>query len=266
MENKEAKVTGQGIAPKVDEKGNPVVEKQGEGNQQPNADEGKKVQTQEENAEFARQRREAEKVKIAKDAEVKAIILATDGINPYTQKPIVDEYDVEEFKIMQGLKKEGKDPVADYHEAVKNQRKQSEQKMAEKAMDEEAVRKDISSFKAQHPDVDIASLMKDDKFKVFSKHTLTRVPLNEIYNDFLEAFPDKSPVEIAKAKQKEAELAAEAQRQANGQASPGSLGKQGDDGGQEFYSVEQIKKMSQKDVDANYEKVQKSLRKAGVIK
>ena len=86
----------------------------------------KKVQTKEERAHFAKlkreqKQREQEKAEADRQAELKrvkeeATLTAELGVikeNPYTKTPIVDKYDLETFKMMAEIAKNGGDPVKD---------------------------------------------------------------------------------------------------------------------------------------------------------
>ena len=66
------------------------------------------MQTPEENAEFARRRREEKRQSEIKAARQDAIITALDGINPYTGKKISSSADVDEFLLMKKLHSDSK--------------------------------------------------------------------------------------------------------------------------------------------------------------
>ena len=75
------------------------------------------------NSENARRRREAERQQELKKARYDAIKEAVDGINPYTNKPIVDDIDVEEYLQMKEIKKNGGDPLTDFSQHIKEKQR-----------------------------------------------------------------------------------------------------------------------------------------------
>lgn len=193
----------------------------------------KEVQSKEENAEFARMRREAETKAKLEQAKVDAIIEAV-GDNPYTGKPIRNKADADEYLLMKKIQKEGKDPIADYHEYVKPTNK------------EEWFNQDAKDFKSKYPDID-QSILNSDKFVRFAKGKVGVLPMAEIWADFTELFPQKK---------------AEAQALANKKSTPGKLAtpEQTDN----LYSKEQLQTMTQKQMLDNWEKVQKSAKKYNI--
>ena len=74
-----------------------------------------KTQTKEQNSENARRRREAERQaelkKVEAETREKAIIEVLNGKNPFTNEPMKDHADVEEYLLMKEIEKNGGDPV-----------------------------------------------------------------------------------------------------------------------------------------------------------
>jgi len=64
-----------------------------------------------------------EKKKAEREAYLKGIKMALGDRNPYTDKPIIDEEDLEEYEIMKKLDEQGKDPVEDYSDYIKEQKR-----------------------------------------------------------------------------------------------------------------------------------------------
>jgi len=221
-------------------------------------------QTDEENARFARERRErerqAELERVRKETKKEAIKIATKGVNPYTTKPIETDEDVEEFEIQVELEKAGKDPVADLAAAYKDREAKRIQSEKERKNIEESTKKDLADFKQKHPDVDVANLMSNPVFRTFTKYALGKEPLTSLYEDFLKLSPKQESKQ-----ETEEDLIKKAQQVANANATPGALGKPGAPT-KPFYTVDQIKKMSQKEVDADYDHVMASLRHHKVFK
>lgn len=192
------------------------------------------VQSKEENAEYARMRREAEtKAKIEK-AKVDAIIEAV-GDNPFTGKPIQNKADADEYLLMKRIKNEGKDPIADYYEYVKP------------ASKDQWLEKDAQEFKKKYPSVD-QTILNSEVFAKFAKGKIGEMPMTEIWEDYNSLFPPKDTKE--------------AQILANKKATPGKLSapEQTDN----LYSKEDLQRLSQKEMLANWEKVQKSAKKFNI--
>lgn len=213
------------------------------------------------NAEEARKRRERERQeeieKAKKEARVQTII-ETVGVNPYTQKPIVDEDDVETYMIMKKIEAEKGDPIKDFPDYVKRNKKEIIEKQQARSRIEEQARKDIDDFQAAHPDVKVEELLADEDFKEFSEGKLGTQPLTKIYDayiKFVSKFTNKTEKEVQEA-QKEAQRKA-AEALARKMATPGPLNSTTTP--PEYFTKEQIDKMSVKEIQQNLDKVNKSL-------
>lgn len=227
---------------------------------QPAAGEGeKKAQTAEQNAEFARKRREAEMqdklAKAAEEARITAIIEAV-GENPYTKKPIKDAADVDQYLLMRKIVNDGGDPIEDYPEYVKRQN--AERAASAKAEAEAgaakvaSAQKDVTDFKAKYPTVDLQELAKDTAFNVFCNGKLGNIPLTDIYEQYKVV-----QAEIAAKIQKQKEEAA-ISKKAKENAAVGSLANTDDAAANGLYTLEQLKNMSEDEIEANWDKVLKS--------
>lgn len=180
---------------------------------------GKPQQTKEENAEFARRRREAERQKAIeeayergkREAENKAFI----GLkNHFTGEPITDKADALEYRNMLAIEAEGLDPIADYAKWQKKQLREQETAKSAKQKQEEWINNDRKKFTEDYPDVDLEALIKDTKFGKFARGKVGTIPLSEIYADFVELVG-----EFEKGAEKKAQKLL-----ANAKASPGALG------------------------------------------
>ncbi len=215
------------------------------------------------NAEEARKRREKERQeeleKAKKEARTQAII-ETIKVNPYTQKELKDEDDVDTFMIMKQIEAEKGDPVKDYPEYVKKNKKEIVERQQEKTRIEEQAKKDVEEFSAAHPDVKLNELFIDEDFKTFSEGKIGNLPLKKIYEDyqkFIAKYSNKTEQEkLAIKKEAEQKLA---ETIAKNKATPGSLGNPGQIS--DTFTREQLEKMSLKEVNANYEKVMRSYEK-----
>lgn len=211
--------------------------------------EPEKVQSKEDNAEFARRRREQEKLQAIKQAEEKAIIRTLKGVNPYTNEPIKDSSDVEEYKTMLEIDEQGGDPVADYVKHLKDKTRQAHIKQSEEQKRAEWFVKDKSEFAEKYPDVSLDELIKDDLFKKFAKGKVGNVPMAEIYSDYNDILAETEKAAKAKVKQ----------IIANKNASPGPVASNTTTN--DFFTRDQVKAMSQEEVSNNYEKIRESMKK-----
>ena len=88
----------------------------------------KKVQTNAQNSEYARKRREAERKaeleRAREEARNNALIEFTNGVNPYTQEEIKDKIDIEKYLAMKEIEKSGGDPIAEYHKIQSKKQKE----------------------------------------------------------------------------------------------------------------------------------------------
>lgn len=207
-------------------------------------------QTKEQNAENARRRREAERQKEMREMREKTIIDALNGTNPYTGEPMTDSVDVEEFETMREIEKNGGDPVQDYPKYRKQKERESIAKRAEDGKTAEWYKKDGESFRAEYPDVNLDELHSNPDFVDYAEGKIGSRPLSEIYKGYL-----KQEERIEKRAK---DLAA--QYIANQKASPGALhDTKAPDA--DFFTEEQVRRMSRSEVAKNYEKIQKSMKK-----
>jgi hypothetical protein len=212
--------------------------------------EGKPKQSNDLNREYARKRREAENAKKIEEARVQTVIETLGGVNPFTNEPMTDAADVEEYRLMKRIEKEGGDPVSDYAKYRKKADKEGAQRAEEKATKEAWFANDRASFVKNHPDVNLDELIRDPNFQLYADGKVGRVPLSEIY----EGYAALTKAVDGKAK----DLAAQAL--ANRQASPGSAASSGTTDS-DFYTAEQVRKMSRKEIHDNYEKIRASMAK-----
>lgn len=215
----------------------------------------KEKQSKEQNSEYARRRREAEHQKAInkakEEARIEATIKVLGGKNPYTGEQIKDSADVEEYFLMQEIKESGGDPITDYHKHYKERLKQKEQRAVASKQKDEWFENDRIAFEQKHPEVNLEELISNEKFQIFTKGKVGEMPLSEIYEDFLSFESDSD----TKAKKMAIQIVA------NKNASVGSV--TGNSGSQnnDFFSKEEVKKMSKSEIDKNYEKIKQSMKK-----
>ncbi len=106
------------------------------------------------------------------------------GVNPYTNRPIKDDADLQIYLDMRALDDAGKDPVADYPEFVAE--KNRKQMQEEKVRNEQQTRitQDINDFSEKYPNINTKELLEDEKFSIFADGKLGNKPLTQIYEDF----------------------------------------------------------------------------------
>ncbi len=226
------------------------AQKEGEGTAQKEGAENKaQKQDNSKNAEMARQRRERERQEELKRARIDGIKSVIKE-NPYTKKPIEDDSDVEEYLLMQKIAEDGKDPIADYPEYVKKQAREKVNQNARVQATNDKITKDIEEFATAHPTVNINEMFEDEMFMSFAEGKLGIKSLSEIYSSYL---PFEEAMTNAK---REAEKKAHAQAVA--QAAVGSLTNASTPPEGEFFTKEQVLKMSPKEVHDNYEKIRRS--------
>lgn len=159
----------------------------------------KKPQSKAMNARFAAERRErearAKAEREAKEAERKAYVkgqLDSLKTNPYTDEPISDEIDLEQYKVMRSLDEAGKDPIRGFAKAWAERTRSESAKRAEAERESKAkeaemagkAAKDVDDLVKAYPSVDTAALAKDESFQRFASGKYGRWTLTEIYEAY----------------------------------------------------------------------------------
>lgn len=247
-ENPSANKTTEGGNGAIDtepKEGEGTAQKEGAGEKAPKQDKAK-------NAEMARQRREREHQEEIKRARIEGIksVIST---NPYTSKPIEDDSDVEEYLLMKQIEKDGKDPITDYPEYVK---KQARERVAQAQAKTANVTKELEEFSTVYPNVKINDVLQDAEFAAFADGKLGKMSLALVYSQYLLDKSNKAAMADAK---READKAAHTQAVTN--AAVGSVTNASAPPDKDFYTKEQVLKMSPKEIHDNYEKIRKSQEK-----
>lgn len=150
---------------------------------------------------------------------IEGVKKSTNGVNKFTEKPIVDEDDVEEYELMLELERKGKDPIADYHEAVKEKmRADKQRRLAEeqaKSKAESDLNEDVDAFIKKYGKETAQKIGNDEAFMDFANDFLGKVPLTTVYEKYLAM--------QAKIESKSEEKALE--KDARRASSPGAPGK-----------------------------------------
>lgn len=209
------------------------------------------------NSENARRRREAEQRRTQKtlererrEARDDAILETLDRVNPYTGEEMKDSRDVEEYLIMKEIEKKGGDPISDFSKFHKEKARERDTRASEEATRTEWYRRDREAFLAKHPDVNLRDLIEDEGFKLFAEGKTGNQPLAEIYEGYrmLMGGQTKQAKEIA------------ARMLANKRASPGALSSF-DGGAGDYFSPEQVRRMSPADVSRHYDTIMRSMKR-----
>lgn len=218
-----------------------------------------KSQTDGKSAENARRRREQqarEDIRRAREEErVSSIIEALDGKNPYNGEAMKDAADVEVFLTMKRIKASGGDPVTDYARA----RADADRESARRAADDQRAREDQrrwyeedrAAFERAHPEISLSDLLSDGDFAEYAEGKVGKKPLSDIYEGYTRMQQRYSRAAEEKA----------AQALANARASAGSIAGSGSSAEPDFFTEEQVRKMSQAEVHKNYAKIMKSMEK-----
>lgn len=174
----------------------------------PNASKSQEELEKEKRAEFARKRREkeaaekAEKERLAREEQLKkeaATKAELDLVktNPYTEKPITDEYDLEVYKIQKKLEAEGKDPIKDLPEALALRDRELALARQKEAKDKEVVDKqlkqEIADLRKKYPEVNTRELGDDPLFLEISEEKEGRWTMTEIYEEYLHRKESNNP-------------------------------------------------------------------------
>lgn len=241
VEDKEEEVEGQG---KDDGKAK-------DPKQEPNQQKHKQSAGERKAQAEARRKREEKARKEAEDkAYQKGVIQGLGGINPYTNEKIVDDIDYELYKEMKEAEEKGFDPT-DTVELNKYRKTVKQEEAKQREAEEKSklnMTNDIEEFQTTHKDVNIKELLADEKFAKFAEDMLGIMSLNKIYDKYTSFSKE------AEEKAKEIALKSKARES----ASEGSL--EGN-GGEDLYTLDQIKKMSREEIDKNFDKVQRSMEK-----
>lgn len=161
----------------------------------PGAKEQKRVQSKEENSEFARARREREQAKAIDKARAEAQVKAAEeervknviefvGTNPYTNKPITNTDEVNQYLRMRRIEKNGGDPMVDYADELDREQKAKQKAEQEAVEEQERIQSDVNDFLKTHPDVNLTTLLKDDMLFQALLSAKGEKSLNAVYKDY----------------------------------------------------------------------------------
>ena len=133
--------------------------------------------------EKAEKERLARQEQLKKEAATKAELDLV-KTNPYTEKPITDEYDIEVYKLQKKLEAEGKDPIKDLPEALALRDRELAQARAKELKDKEVVDKqlkeEIAELRKKYPKVNTKELGDDPLFLEITSVPFCRGTADEI--------------------------------------------------------------------------------------
>lgn len=202
------------------------------------------------NREYARRRRESEQKRKIEETRVQAVIDTLGGVNPYTHEKVTDAADVEEYLLMKRIETNGGDPLTDYAKYRKIADKEGARTAKETADKDAWFESDRAAFLQKHPDVKLSELLSDKGFQHYAEGKVGVRPLSEIYAGYREI--------VGEVEGKARDIAAQAI--ANKQASPGTVGASAS-AESDFFTRDQVRKMSKQDIHQNYEKIRASMAK-----
>lgn len=152
----------------------------------------KKRQENYNNAQLRLQKKEEKRKaeeKLKRDGYIEGIKKSSNGRNRFTGKAIQDEFDVEEYETMLEMEEKGLDPIEDYSDYVKTKQRAERQKQleteAEQQDQQEKIKTDLNSFVSKYGRETAEKILNDKEFNKFSEGLLGSVPLELIYEKFL---------------------------------------------------------------------------------
>lgn len=183
--------------------------------------------------------------------------------NKFTKEKINDREDLETYKTMLEMEEKGLDPIEDYAKYVTGKRKaERAESESRKRGEDEYFKLDTDMLVEAYGVAEAKKILEDEKFMTyFEKISEERKDKGRISILAAKAKYDRENAADAEKKRNEeaAKLAKEkvARALANDGTSTGRVGSDSPDG-DEYYTIEQIKGMSEKDIIKNWEKVKKS--------
>lgn len=206
-----------------------------------------------------RETREKERKELERAGMFDGIKRALKNTNPFTQEEFDTDDDIEFYLDQVEMEKQGLDPtsLSDY----KKYKKQIIEKGKDKPLDEkEWVINDSKEFRAKYPDVSFDEVFKDEKFtdyvdKYHKDDIGKTTPFAKIYTNFLTYQEERKDFDKL-VEQKANEMFEK--RMAKSQASVGDLSKT-KTASDDYYTREQIDKMSTDEIRQNMTKVDKSI-------
>lgn len=212
-------------------------------------EEKKPKQDSAKNEAYAKMRREKEaKEKAYRDGAVEAL----GGINPYTNEKIEDEVDFQLYKEMKEAEKAGFDPsdFKDFNKYRKEKLREEMKSLKETEASQEKIKTDIENFVNKYPDVDVKKLFEDKGFNELANNLIGKVDLDTVYQIYQKT--NEKAIEEAKI------IAQKSMAREISSTIPKS---DSDSLDTSVYSKEELSKLTRDEIEANWEKVERSMDK-----
>lgn len=135
------------------------------------------------------QKRLEEENRIRNQARIEGFKEASNNINRFTGEALETDEDVEAYKLMLEIEKDGGDPLEDFYKySIKKKkaaRLEQERLANEQQQKTQNIDKDIEAFSAKYPSVNLTDLLSSnsDFVKVFGAD-LGKTPLTELYDRY----------------------------------------------------------------------------------
>lgn len=186
------------------------------------------------------------------DGTKEALINAYNGVNPFTGEKIEDDLDVQELLDMIELKNKGsEEPEVDYRKFKKQKEREALKQKEKEISQKEFIEKDAIEFQNKFgKDYDLNKVVADEDFVAYCGDQLGKEPISNLFTRYL------NYQNYIKGKQDDSKLMDDAVKQ----SSTGSMkGSKGTNTEGEYFTMDEIKNMSQSKVIKNLDKVNKSI-------
>ena len=216
-----------------------------------------KKQSKETNAYYKQLRLEekAKKEAIEKakfEGTKETLIQAYNGVNPFTNEKIEDDLDVQELLDMLELKNKGsEEPEVDYRKFKKQKEREALKVKQQEMSQKEFIEKDALEFQNKFgKDYDLNKVVEDEDFIAYCGEQLGKEPISNLFTRYLNYQNYK------KEKSADESLMEKAVKESTTGSMKGSKSSATES---EYFTMEEIKNMSQSQVNKNLEKINKSI-------
>lgn len=185
-------------------------------------------------------------------------------VNKFTNEPINDLDDLDTYKTMLEMEEKGLNPTEDYAKyATEKRRAERKANESTKKTEDDYFKLDTNMLVEAYGRDGAKAILEDDKFMQYFEKLSTEKGRISILA--AKAKYDRENAELGKkaANEEAAKLAKEklARELANEEASTGKVGSANSSDEAEFFSFDQLRTMSEKDIEKNWDKVKKSYEK-----
>lgn len=155
----------------------------------------KQVQSKEENAKFAQQRRQQEQQKAIEEAvnkeratheqEKNELIRSLIKTNPYDNTALETAEDVERYLLMKDIDDGGGDPLKDFAKQYQAKERQKQAQAEAQARRDEKIQTDLAEFHNEYPNVSVNEVLNNKRFRAFYNGKDGETTLAQAYGDYL---------------------------------------------------------------------------------